>query len=162
MKLIDFRTAYNYYLEDNKGVCSGSPVRNTYVDSVDENGVSCIKVSGTENFQEYIESAKEDCMIYNILESFDNGTLLNQRIGFYGDVTTMPANIHEAYKMVRDAKDKFNSLPSDVRLQFHNNPDEWLSSISKAVPASEGVKTEGVKTEVVKTEGDKKEGVDNG
>lgn len=122
-----FRTAYDYKLEDTH-VSSGSPERDVYIDAIDDNGCACIKVSGVENVQDQIEAAKEGTLIYNILESFDNGQLLNQRLGFYGDITNLPTNIHEAYSMVNSAKEEFYKLPKDIRLKFHNSVDEFLSS----------------------------------
>lgn len=127
MKLSRFRTAYDYNIEDSH-VSSGSPERDVYIDSVDDNGCACIKVSGVENLQDQIEAAKEGTLIYNILESFDNGQLLNQRLGFYGDITSLPTNIHEAYTMVNSAKEEFFKLPKEIRLKFHNSVDEFLSS----------------------------------
>lgn len=67
-------------------------------------------------------------MIYNILNSFDDGTLLNKAHGVYADLSAMPDNIHEAYQSVRDARMIFSGLSDDIRQRFNNSFDEFIAS----------------------------------
>lgn len=124
----DFRTAYKCPVIDGLLSPAGDEYLPVYAEDVDERGVACIVKVSEEKIQDKIEACKEQTLIYNILNSFDDGTLLNKAQGVYADLSAMPDNIHEAYQSVRDARMIFNGLSDDIRQRFNNSFDEFIAS----------------------------------
>ena len=107
----------------------GSPVCDTYMDSVDDSGISCVVKSGESNFDEYIQSFKNDTDIYAILDRLtlsgsEPPAVLDSQ---FANVLSAPTNIHDAKKMIDVAKDLYNSLPEDMRNSYNNNFNEFLA-----------------------------------
>lgn len=124
----NFRTAYNCPPIIGLYSSSGDEYSPVYAEDVDERGVACIVKVSEEKIQDKIEACKEQTLIYNILNSFDDGTLLNKAQGVYADLSSMPDNIHEAYQQVRDARMIFNGLSDEIRQRFNNSFDEFIAS----------------------------------
>lgn len=124
----NFRTAYDCPVIDGLFSPAGDEYSPVYAEDVDERGVACIVQVSQEKIQDKIEACKEQTLIYNILNSFDDGTLLNKAQGVYADLSAMPDNIHEAYQSVRDARMLFNGLSDDIRQRFNNSFDEFIAS----------------------------------
>lgn len=124
----NFRTAYNCPPIVDLFSPSGDEYSPVYAEDVDERGVACIVKVSEEKIQDKIEACKEQTLIYNILNSFDDGTLLNKAQGVYADLSAMPDNIHEAYQSVRDAHMIFNGLSDEIRQRFNNSFDEFIAS----------------------------------
>lgn len=124
----NFRTAYNCPPIVDLFSPSGDVYRPVYAEDFDERGVACIVKVSEEKIQDKIEACKDQTLIYNILNSFDDGTLLNKAQGVYADLSAMPDNIHEAYQSVRDARMLFNGLSDDIRQRFNNSFDEFIAS----------------------------------
>lgn len=124
----NFRTAYNCPPFPDLFSPSGDEYSPVYAEDVDERGVACIVQVSQEKIQDKIEACKEQTLIYSILNSFDDGTLLNKAQGVYADLSAMPDNIHEAYQRVREARMIFGGLSDDVRQRFNNSFDEFISS----------------------------------
>ncbi len=123
-----FRSAYNCPPIEGLYSHAGDEYSPVYAEDVDERGVACIVQVSQEKIQDKIEACKEQTLIYNILNSFDDGTLLNKAQGVYADLSAMPDNIHEAYQSVRDARMIFNGLSDDIRQRFNNSFDEFIAS----------------------------------
>ncbi|AXH77809.1 MAG: internal scaffolding protein [Microviridae sp.] len=123
-----FRTAYDCPVIDGLFSSSGDEYSPVYAEDVDERGVACIVKVSEEKIQDKIEACKEQTLIYNILNSFDDGTLLNKAQGVYADLSAMPDNIHDAYQSVRDARIIFNGLSDDIRQRFNYSFDEFIAS----------------------------------
>lgn len=123
-----FRTAYNCSPIPDLFSSAGDEYSPVYAEDVDERGVACIVQVSQEKIQDKIEACKEQTLIYNILNSFDDGTLLNKAQGVYADLSAMPDNIHEAYQRVREARMIFGGLSDEVRQRFNNSFDEFISS----------------------------------
>lgn len=123
-----FRSAYDCPVIEGLYSSSGNEYNPVYAEDVDERGVSCIVQVSQEKIQDKIEACKEQTLIYNILNSFDDGTLLNKAHGIYADLSSMPDNIHDAYKSVREARMIFNGLDDDIKQRFNNSFDEFISS----------------------------------
>ncbi len=124
----NFRTAYNCPPIPDLFSPSGDEYSPVYAEDVDERGVACIVQVSQEKIQDKIEACKEQTLIYNILNSFDDGTLLNKAQGVYADLSAMPDNIHEAYQRVREARMIFGGLSDDIRQRFNNSFDEFIAS----------------------------------
>lgn len=123
-----FRSAYDCPPIEGLYSNSGDEYSPVYAEDVDERGVACIVQVSQEKIQDKIEACKEQTLIYNILNSFDDGTLLNKAQGVYADLSSMPDNIHEAYQSVRDARMIFNGLSDEIRQRFNNSFDEFIAS----------------------------------
>ncbi len=123
-----FRSAYDCPPIEGLSSPVGDEYSPVYAEDVDERGVACIVQVSQEKIQDKIEACKEQTLIYNILNSFDDGTLLNKAQGVYADLSAMPDNIHEAYQSVRDARMIFNGLSDDIRQRFNNSFDEFIAS----------------------------------
>jgi hypothetical protein len=123
-----FRTAYNCSPLEGLFSPSGDVFSPIYAEDVDDRGVACIVKVSEEKIQDKIEACKDQTLIYNILNSFDDGTLLNKAQGVYADLSAMPDNIHDAYQSVRDARMIFNGLSDDIRQRFNNSFDEFIAS----------------------------------
>lgn len=124
----NFRTAYNCDPISDLFSPSGDEFSPVYAEDVDERGVACIVQVSQEKIQDKIEACKEQTLIYNILNSFDDGSLLNKVQGVYADLSAMPDNIHEAYQSVRDARMIFSGLSDEIRQRFNNSFDEFIAS----------------------------------
>lgn len=55
------------------------------------------------------------------------------------DATTVPANYEEAMEIVLDAQQHFNSLPSQIRDRFANDPGKLLAFVGDANNRSEAI-----------------------
>lgn len=78
-----------------------------------------------------IQTAAEGVDLKSLLARYINGDegALGTDIGSYADLTTAPKTLLEAHLKVIDARNKFDALPVDVRKEFNNNFDEFLSSV---------------------------------
>ena len=78
-----------------------------------------------------VQEQKESTDINNILKRFTKTGLIdhvNENEARYGEFAGI--SYHEHLTIVRDVQRTFNELPSDVRAQFDNNPQEWIEHIS--------------------------------
>lgn len=79
------------------------------------------------------QSHKTTCDINHILHKYRQTGLLthvSRYNGDYRDLTTLPSDYHSALNQVLSAQESFNSLPSNIRLRFSNDPGEFLSFVS--------------------------------
>lgn len=124
--------------------CSvGSPTRMTYVERIGDNGVREVVESGKEeDLQAYIDSFKDDCDIYKILDRLSIAERSPEVVlealqqfrpdmfteGKYGDFSDLPTNIHEVSKFYRDSVEFFEKLPGDVKAKYHYSVDEFFAN----------------------------------
>jgi len=109
---------------------------------------------------------KESVDINNIIKKYKvTGELshLNRKQGVYLDSANLPS-YQEALNMVISANDQFAQLPSQIRKQFNNNPQEMISFLDNPqndeeairlglkVPAQQDAKTTTTKKQTTKTE----------
>ena len=109
----------------------GTRYINTYQEELDENGHKQLILSGKHNVYEEIQADAESCKIENILHAVAMGDLnaLQQREATYCDTTTMPKTLLEAQNLVIRAKDEFYKMPIEVRKEFSNDPDVYVSKM---------------------------------
>lgn len=123
----------------------GSPVRQLYAPKVASNGSIELVEAGIEDSEAYINSFKDSTDIRVILARVAAGEteLLNQRKGVFGDFTSMPSSYAEFLQLQIDSNRLFNSLPTEVRQQFGNDPnqffaqagtDEWMQKLNPILP----------------------------
>lgn len=109
----------------------GTEYQNTYQEEISENGKLQLKKTGKTNVYLMIQSHAEEVKIENILKQVAMGDLsaLQQREATYVDTTTMPKNLMEAQNLVIRLKDEFYKLPLEVRKEFENNPELYVSEM---------------------------------
>lgn len=81
---------------------------------------------------------KDEADINNILERYRATGVLNQVQGFqFGDFSDTPS-YQEILNRVMDAQDRFDSLPSNIRRHFDNDPAQFMSFVEN--PSEENFK----------------------
>ena len=112
-----------------KKTCSGTHFIKTYQEEIDKNGELNLVENGYHDVYAEIQLDLESCKIENILHRVAMGDLaaLQQRDATYVDATTMPKNLQEAQNLVIRMKDEFYKMPLEVRKEFDNNPDKYVS-----------------------------------
>lgn len=91
-----------------------------------------LKQTGKTNVYEKIQASKENTLIYNILEKYQNGdiSVLQKARGVFGDFTNMPKTLAEAQQSMLDAENLFNKLPNEIKREFSNSTSEFLASMT--------------------------------
>ena len=126
-------TAYFYTLLNRKErhQCEpGSREANDYTVTIDKKGHKILKQTGTHDIYEEIQSYAEECKIENILARAAAGDqdILNQRQGFYADITNTPRNLAEAQNAILKLKQGFDELPPEIREKFDNSAEAFVQS----------------------------------
>lgn len=87
--------------------------------------------TGQTDAYKAIQIAAEGVDLKSLLARYINGdeSALGVDVGSYADLTTAPKTLLEARLKLIDAEKKFESLPVDVRKEFNNNFNEFLSSV---------------------------------
>lgn len=109
-----------------------SPVRKW---QLQKDGSRELVVVGETDIYAKIQSAKDDCDIYKLLDRHAAGdfTALNlQAQRAYADITSAPKNIHEAVANVNKAKEHFFQLPVEIREAFGNDPRSFVEKSDNA------------------------------
>ena len=88
-----------------------------YVENNIKNSLSRVNGVGEVNIYDRIQSFKEDCDIYSILNRFANGdtSVLSQRVGSFGDYSDIPDNIHDFSKYISELSAKFDKLSPELK-----------------------------------------------
>lgn len=109
----------------------GSIYLDTYTECIDDSGRKYLEKSGKTNIYEMIQVNVESCKIENILHAVAMGDLnaLQQREAMYVDATTMPKSLREAQDIILKARDEFYKLPLEVRKEFDNSPEQYVSEM---------------------------------
>lgn len=108
---------------------SGTHFIKTYQEELNKNGELTLVENGYHNVYEEIQLDLESCKIENILHQVAMGDLaaLQQREATYVDATTMPKSLQEAQNLVIRMKDEFYKMPIEVRKEFDNSPDKYVT-----------------------------------
>lgn len=109
----------------------GSIYRNIYQECLDDQGRLSLERVGQTNVYEKIQEDLEQSKIENILHAVAMGDLnaLKQREATYCDATTMPKSLREAQDLVIRLRDEFYTLPLEVRKEFENSPEQYVSEM---------------------------------
>lgn len=131
----------------------GEKVESTYEVHYDKNGVRELRDMGKhKNTFDEIQSYRESCDIEVILKKYYNGdyNALNRNEACYIDCTQFPESYAEWFERGEAAKRYFYSLDPDVRAQYNNSFEQFLTA---EVPATFDVKPkETIEKEVEKDE----------
>lgn len=106
-------------------------VRSAYNYDMEEASLASGTLTGDEP-SKAVQSEKDNCDINVIVKRFGiTGQLpQNVRMPQYGDFSSV-IDYHTAMGALVAAKESFMQLPSAVRYQFHNNPQEFLEFCSE-------------------------------
>lgn len=111
---------------------AGSIYLNEYQECIDEEtGMLKLEKIGEKNIYAMIQEDADSVDIENILHQVAMGDLnaLKAREGSYIDATTMPKSLREAQDLVIRMKDEFYKLPLEVRKEFDNSPEVYVSEM---------------------------------
>lgn len=117
---------------EKKKTNGGRRFLNTYQEEINkETGKKHLVKSGETNIYAMIQEDLEDSKIENILKRAAMGDLkaLNQRETLYVDATNMPKTLMEAQNVVLKAKQEFERLPLEVRKEFDNSAEKYVSEM---------------------------------
>lgn len=107
---------------------AGSRERNDYQIQIDKKGHKILKQTGSHDIYQEIQSYHEECKIENILARAAAGDInaLNQKTGFYGDITDTPKSLAEAQNDILRLNNYFESLPAEIRAKFDNSKERFI------------------------------------
>lgn len=114
------------------------------------------------------QSMKKDCDINFIVKQFQKTGVVEHAARYNGDYGAFEnaPNFHEAMNIVAEANSMFESVPSNVRTQFDNDPGKFLAfatdpanrdglvelGLAKALPASAPAEPDGPAPETLPAE----------
>lgn len=131
----------------------GSSIRNVYKlkHSIVTNADELVKV-GKENWQEYIQSYRDGCDLGVIQKRIMNGDigLLNEKQGFYGDVSNAPDSLQEALNAKIVLEQTFDNLPEEAKNKFGSvynfldsaGSEEWFKTLGVNIDAPKAEESE--------------------
>lgn len=122
-RIVDIKTLVEPYAVDVK---SGKVINKS-------NKYKLVK-TGQFDIYEKIQSYKDDCDIYKILEKFavaNDPSLINQRIGSFGDFTNIPDNVNEFNSYVGKYMQQLKKMDKDVATKIINDniPVELINQL---------------------------------
>lgn len=115
---------------------SGNRYKPVFVPSVNvDSGRMTLISSGRVDTYEVIQSHRDSVDIHVLISRFKNGEtdVLNQRAGFYGDITDLPKTYAEMHDLIMRARNSFDALPVEVRRQYDFDFNVYLGSLGKIV-----------------------------
>lgn len=156
-ELLRFYTIYGKH-PVYKGNAAGSKYESDYKERINEDGYKAIEKVGQTNIYAKIQADLEATKIENILHAVAMGDLraLQSREAMYMDLTEMPKNLMEAQNIVLKAKQEFYELPLEIRKEFDNSPElyvsqmgtkEYIDKLSPYINKIKGIKEEQEKAE---------------
>lgn len=128
--VLDPNTHKRVYMEP------GEQVENDYKEHYDKNGVRHLRPDGKRNTYDEIQSHAESVDINVILKRYKNGdfTVLDKNNPQYIDCTVFPETYAEWFEMGTKAQRYFNELDPEVRAQFNNSFEQFLSQVELRKP----------------------------
>lgn len=109
----------------------GTKYINTYEECIDDKGRLTLEKNGQTNVYAMIQEEHDATKIETILHAVAMGDLdaLKQREATYCDATTLPHSLREAQDLVIRLRDEFYELPLEVRKEFDNSPEQYVSEM---------------------------------
>lgn len=86
------------------------------------------------------QSFRNECNINNIMrKALNSGMLPRKRGGYFGDVSGLQMDYHEASNFILEANAQFLALPADLRARFDNDPAKVITFVNDPANAAEAV-----------------------
>lgn len=126
-KNLDFEVRLPYSRSVHKAV-TGEPFEDAFVLERTKAGSEIVR-NGKINSYAMIQSHADSVSMDVILAKFMAGdtSVINKRHGFYGDVTSLPTNLHELYNDISRAESAFSELPLEVRAKYNHDPAQFFA-----------------------------------
>ena len=146
-----FRTLLDTFKVSKRRSPVGSATTGIYKAVTESDGNRKLVQVGVRKIYEEIQSFAHEVDISRIVTRFEGGdaNALFVRKGAYLDTPVFPANIHEAYQVIRDTENIYNSLSAEDRRSF-GTFSEFLEKFQNL----ENIKDYFVKKKVVNDEVD--------
>lgn len=107
----------------------GNIMEPQYKERYDENGNAYLEQVGEINTYEKIQSYKDEVDPMSILARYAAGdTTVMANPGWYIDTSKLPANYIEWRNLMNEQKEKFETLPLEIRNKFNNSFDQWAAT----------------------------------
>lgn len=107
----------------------GNIIEPQYRERYDENGNAYLEQIGEINTYEKIQSYRDEVDPMSILARYAAGdTTVMANPGWYIDTSKLPTNYIEWRNLMNEQKEKFETLPLEIRNKFNNNFDQWAAT----------------------------------
>lgn len=107
----------------------GNIMEPQYKERYNEQGVAYLEKIGEVNTYEKIQSYRDECDIMSILSRYAAGdqTVLATP-GWYIDTSKLPSSYTEFMNLMNEQREKFESLPLNIRAAFGMSFEKWAAS----------------------------------
>lgn len=107
----------------------GSIMEPQYKERYDDRGVAYLEKVGEVNTYEKIQSYRDECDVMSILSRYAAGdqTVLATP-GWYIDTSKMPSSYTEFMNLMNEQREKFESLPLNIRAEFGMSFEKWAAT----------------------------------
>lgn len=111
----------------------GSRIKIVYSPKLHEDGSFELVETGKEDVQEFIDSFAEETCMALIIKRCEMGdtSVLAKRQGTYGDFLDVPKTYRDFLQIAIDGRNYFDSLPVEMKNQFGNSFERWMSTIGE-------------------------------
>lgn len=108
----------------------GSPFKSEKLLQVVNGRYDLVEV-GKSNLYDQIQSHKDSCDIYKLLERYQAGDVsaLTKVAGQYMDITDAPHTLAEAFTFIGNAEKFFSKLPLFLREAYDHDPSKFISDL---------------------------------
>ena len=113
----------------------GTPLHKVQHGEIQDDGTIKLVVDRLEDTDEIMAAEAPSTRIENILARIQAGDigLLNQKKGFYGDVTEMPKTYAEMLDLMHKGEQFFNRLPANVKAEYNNDFNQFFADFDNAI-----------------------------
>lgn len=128
--MLMFRTKYDPFTE-RVCTCAGDRFVKTYHLDFDENNSETLVEDGLYDLYASIQAYKDSVDLSLILAQYKqvgDEAILNRRKTFYADVSGLPDNYPDMFRMVRSIEEAFSKLPLEEREKYGHNPLTYCTS----------------------------------
>lgn len=151
-----FRTRNDHSSAAEMPSPAGERLVTKYRRKIGEDGILHLVEDGTEDIYLAIQAATDPSGIYGIIDAYvrtGDVNVINTQRGVFADVSSSPRSLAELEQLRIDSRERFYSLPLDIRNIFHNNPEEFVANSQRALQAMEGIKKPGTPSAAQKQDG---------
>lgn len=127
--MVKIFTPYGDEKPERKPNEPGNILEPQYKERYDEEGMPYLEQVGEINTYEKIQSYRDEVDPMSILARYAAGdTTVMANPGWYIDTSKLPANYIEWRNLMNEQKEKFETLPLEIRNKFGNNFDNWAAT----------------------------------
>lgn len=129
--MLMFNRSRNFKFVSNPG----NPMHKVRHGEVKEDGTIRLVVDRLEDTNKIIDSYRASTDIHNIIARIQAGNieLLNQKQGFFGDVTELPKTYAEMLDLIHKGEEFFNKLPAKVKEEYNNDFNQFFADFDNAL-----------------------------